>query len=152
MGASARSASSAAPASTSCVSTNGLPWCARGTNGGGGALIPSPLNQRAPGGAPAPRVLTGRDAGLRPRVPAVGVDLDRVHRREIENDAAVARAEPGAAVAAAADCELCARRASERDDARDVRGVDRAYDRDRATIETGEEDAAGVAPCPAAPR
>ena len=62
-------------------------------------------------------------------MPAVGVDLDRDHRRDIEDDA-VARAEPGAAVAAAADGELGAGLASKPDDARDVGGVGGAYDRD----------------------
>src|SRR5262249_56140733 len=55
------------------------------------------------------RVATGRGAGLRPGRTAVGVDLDRVHRAEIEHDPALAGPVPGAAVTAAAHRKLGSR-------------------------------------------
>ena len=48
------------------------------------------------------------------------VDLERLHVREVEHDAAVGDAVAGDAVAAAADGELQPGLARERDDARDV--------------------------------
>lgn len=116
---------------------------------------PDAAGQRDPAEADAPSVaqagrqavLAGRlgvaaggDAGLRPRGPAVGIDLDGVHPREVENDAAVRRPEPGGAVAAAAHGELGAGLACEPDDAGDVRCRAGTHDRRRPAVEAGEED------------
>ena len=51
-------------------------------------------------------VVAGLHAGLRPGGAAVGVDLDRVHLGEVEDDPALGGAVPRAAVAAAAHREL----------------------------------------------
>ena len=62
-------------------------------------------------------VVAGLHAGLRPCGAALGVDLDRVHRGEVEDDPALGRPVPRAAVAAAAHRELGAGLAREVDDA-----------------------------------
>ena len=89
-------------------------------------------------------VVAGRDPGLGPRRPAVGVDLDRVHPGEVEDDPALGRAVPGPAVAAASHRELGARLPRQHDDAGDVGCVAGAHDRRGPAVEAGEDDAARV--------
>ena len=52
------------------------------------------------------RVLAGGQAGLRPCEAPLGIDVEALHRAEVEDDAAVVRAVAGEAVAAAADRQL----------------------------------------------
>ena len=65
-------------------------------------------------------VVAGRDSGLRPCGPPVGVDLDRVHRGQVEDDPAFGCAVACAAVAAAPHRELGAGLARQVDDESDV--------------------------------
>src|SRR6266511_4917297 len=92
-------------------------------------------------------VVAGRDAGLRPGGAAVGVDLDRVHRGEVEDDPALGRAVPRAAVAAAAHRELGARLPCQGNDAGDIGCVGDADDRCRPAVEAGEENATRLVVC-----
>ena len=76
------------------------------------------------GQAVLPAAAVVYSAAVRPAsaqaVRAVGVDVERLHVAQVEDDAAVGRAVAGAAVAAAADGELEAGLAGERDGARHV--------------------------------
>ena len=56
-----------------------------------------------------PRVLPGGQAGLRPGETPLRVDVEALHRSEVEDDPALARPVAGQAVAAAADRQLEAR-------------------------------------------
>ena len=75
-------------------------------------------------------VLVGGPVDLAPRAAAAdadgagaGIDVDPADRGEVQHDAVVDRAEPGAVVAAAADREREARLAGVADDPRDVVGA-----------------------------
>ena len=87
--------------------------------------------------------LAGRRAGLGPGRARVGVDLDGLQQREVENDPALADAVAGAAVAAAAHGQLQAVLAGQPDDGRDLGGVGRPDDHRRPAVDERQEDRAG---------
>jgi hypothetical protein len=93
-------------------------------------------------GADGGRVIARGQSRLGPRGASLGVDVQRPHGGEVEHDPAVGGAVPGEAVAAAADCELEAGVARERDDARHVGGVCCADDGRRPAVEPAKEDGA----------
>jgi len=68
-------------------------------------------------------VLAGGQARLRPGAARLGVDVERVHGREVEHDPPVEDAVPGETVAATADGQLQSGLARQRDDPGDVGGV-----------------------------
>jgi hypothetical protein len=74
-------------------------------------------------------VSAGSDSSLRASGPALDVDLDRVHRGEVDDDPAFGRAVPRSAVAAAPDCELSPRLPCQGHDAGDVGCIGDAHDR-----------------------
>lgn len=73
-------------------------------------------------------VLAGGQAGLGPRETPLGVDVQALHGAQIEDDPALAGAETGQAVRAAADRQLESRVASEDHRPRDVGGAGRLDD------------------------
>ena len=85
-------------------------------------------------------VLARGQPGLGPGRASLGIDLECAHRGEIEDDPALGDAVSGGAVATAADGELRPGVASERDDARDVRGVGDADDHGRPAVDRAGED------------
>jgi hypothetical protein len=91
-----------------------------------------------------PTVVACLHAGLRPCGPAVRVHFDSVHPREIEDDAAVGRAVPRPAVAAAPHGELCPGLTCQRDDPRDVRCVGGADDHPGPAVEARKKHSARV--------
>jgi hypothetical protein len=76
--------------------------------------------------------------------PALRVDLDALEPGQVDDDAAVARAEPGAVVAAAADGERQPVVAGEADGLRDVVGAGAAGDQRRTLVDHRVVDLAGV--------
>ncbi len=100
--------------------------------GGGEAEGVGGVVDVAPGAAAA-------DAGG----PGGGVDPDARHGREVDDEPAVAGAEAGAVVAAAADREEEAAVAGEADGGDDVAGVGAAGDEGGAPVDHGVEDGAG---------
>ena len=78
------------------------------------------------------RVLARRQSWLRPGQAAVGVDVEALHRAEVEDDAAIVRAVAGQAMAATADRQLEPGLACDEDGARDVGGIGGANDERRA--------------------
>jgi hypothetical protein len=87
-------------------------------------------------------VLTGPETCFRPGRATDGVDRQCLHGGKIDHDAAVGRAVPHAAVAAASDCELEASLAREPHDPCDVADAGRADDRSRTMIEAAIEQRA----------
>ncbi len=83
------------------------------------------------------RVFLGRQTGLGPRDPALGIDVEALHGAEVEHDAAVVGAVAGEAVAAAADRQGQARLACQVDRAGDVGRVGRANDERRTLVGPG---------------
>ena len=75
---------------------------------------------------------------------AVGVDLEALHPREVDDETTVGGPVTRAAMAAAADGELEAGVAGERDDTGDVLGAGDLGDRHRPAVVSLEEDLAGV--------
>jgi len=75
------------------------------------------------------RHLARRQARLDPGQAGIGVEPERLHRRQVEHDPAIRDAVAGEAVRAAPDGELDSRLAGERDDRRDLVGVRRPDDR-----------------------
>ena len=95
-----------------------------------------------PGGV---RVLAGRESRLGPRRAAVRVDVQRLHRRQVEDDPSLGDAEARPAVAAAPDGELAARVARERHHGCDLPSVDRPDDDGRMPVDVaGEHRPRGV--------
>jgi hypothetical protein len=91
------------------------------------------------------RILAGGETRLGPSSPALHVDIERLHRREIQDDASVRAAVSGAAVAAASDRQLTAGLGGEPHDAGDLLGVDRPDDGRRTLVEVpGEQLPRGV--------
>src|SRR4029077_11134587 len=87
--------------------------------------------------------LAGRQAGFGPGGTTRDIDVDRLERRQVEEDAAVGRAVTGGAVAAASDREVHPGLASDVDDGPDiVDGGDLDDDR-RAPVEDRVEDLKG---------
>ena len=80
--------------------------------------------------------------GLGPGGAPLGVDLQRLHVREVEHDPAIGDAVTGDAVAAAADGELQPGLARERDDARDIGRVRGPDDDRRPAVDPAVEDGA----------
>jgi hypothetical protein len=87
-------------------------------------------------------VLPRGQARLGPGGAALWVDVQRTQVRQVEDDAPVADAVAGRAVAAAADGELQPGLARERDDAGDVRGVGGADDDRGPPVEPAVEEGA----------
>ena len=79
--------------------------------------------------------LPRREPGLRAGDPVARVELEPPHAREVEHDPTLADAVPGAGVAAAADGELEAALAGERDHEGDLELVDRADDHRRPAVD-----------------
>ena len=104
----------------------------------------SPNGVARPWAAAATVYSSARQAGLGPGQPTLGVDVQALHRAEVEDDPALGRAVAGQAVAAAADRQLEAGLAGEDDGPRDVAGVGRLDDQRRATVDLREVDLAGV--------
>ena len=92
----------------------------------------SPNGVASPWAAAAIVYSLGGQAGLRPGEAAVGVDVEALHRAEVEDDAALVRAVAGQAVAATADRQLETGLAGQRDGPCDVGGVGRTNDEGRA--------------------
>jgi hypothetical protein len=76
-----------------------------------------------------------RCASFGPRRHARRIDSNTAHRREVDDDATVTRAETGRAVGAAANREIEARLASGRHRSHHVGGVATPHDRGGATID-----------------
>ena len=89
-------------------------------------------------------VLAGLHARLCPGRAALGVDLDRIQRGEVEDDPALGGAVARAAVAAAAHRELGPGVPCQVDHAGDVGGIGCAHDRGGPAVDSGEEDASRV--------
>src|SRR5262249_41688520 len=89
-------------------------------------------------------VVAGVHAGLRPGGAAIGVDLHRGHRGQVEHDPAVGGAVSRVAVATAADRALGSRLTRRADHSRDVRRLGGALYRRGRAVEAGEEHAARV--------
>ena len=87
-------------------------------------------------------VLARRHPGLNPGGLRVGVDLEGAHAREVDHDPAFAGPVARAAVAAAADGQLEAALAGERDDASDVIRAGDPRHRGRSAVDALEEDLA----------
>ena len=83
------------------------------------------------------RVFLGRQTGLGPRDPALGIDVEALHGAEVEHDPAVVGAVAGEAVAAAADRQGQPRLACQVDRAGDVGRVGRANDERRTLVGPG---------------
>jgi hypothetical protein len=90
-------------------------------------------------GSGSRRVFARRQPRLGPGGASLAIDVERPHLREVEHDPTFRGAIPGVAVAAAADRQLEARVARERDDARHVAGVRRPDDGRRPVVEPAEE-------------
>ena len=99
--------------------------------------------RREPVGRDGDRVLAGGQAGLRPGEPALGIDVETLHRAEVEDDAAVIRAVAGEAVPAAADRQLEAGLAGQDDGPGDIVRIGRANDQGRALVGVRVVDLAG---------
>src|SRR4029079_8759837 len=97
-----------------------------------------------PMGRRGDRVLAGRQAGLRPRDPAVRVDVQTLHRAEIEDDATLVRGVAGEAVAAAADGQLETGLPGQRDGPGDVRRIGGADDQGGAPVAVRVVDLASL--------
>ena len=80
------------------------------------------------------RVLARGQTGLCPGQAPVGVDVEALHRAQVEDDAALVGAVAGQAVAAATDRQLEPRLAGDEDGARDVGGIGGADDQCRARV------------------
>ena len=94
---------------------------------------------------PNPSRVTGRrQPRFRPCGARGDVDLERLHRAQIEHDAPVGRAVAGTTVTAAANRELDAILAREGDDLTDTTGVDRLHDGPRPPVEPAHEERAGL--------
>jgi hypothetical protein len=85
-------------------------------------------------GAGGGGVLAGGQARLGPGGPLRGVDLQRFHSGQVEDDAAVGGAVAGVAVPAAADGQLEPVVAGHGDDPADLGGVGGADDRRRSEL------------------
>ena len=83
----------------------------------------SPNGVASPWAAAATVYSRGGQAGLRPGQAPVGVDVETLHRAEVEDDPAVVGAVAGQAVAATADRQLEPGLAGQRDGPRDVGGI-----------------------------
>ena len=83
------------------------------------------------------RDVSGRETRLGPGEPPVRIDQDRLHRRKIEDDSALARAVAGNAVAAAPNGQLEPCLSREGDGPRDIRRVGGADDECRLAIVPG---------------
>ena len=88
-------------------------------------------------------VLAGGQARLRPGDASVGVDVEALHQAEVEDDAALDRAEPGQAVRTAPHRELEAGVTGEDDRPGDVGGRGRADDQRRVAVDGRVMDLAG---------
>ena len=88
------------------------------------------------------RVLAGGEAAAGPGGAARKVEVEPAQAAQVEHDAAVAGGVAGGAVAAAADGQLGAAVAGERDDAGHVGRVGGAGDQRGASIDVAEEDGA----------
>jgi hypothetical protein len=106
-----------------------------------GVAEPSRQAVRGRGGG----VLTAGQTGLGPGGAPLGIDVECLHVGAVEQDAAVAGAVAGEAVAAATDGQLQPRLAREFHDARDVGGVGDPDDAcGAALVEAAVEDRPGV--------
>ena len=88
-------------------------------------------------------VLAGAQAGLSPGKPPGRVDVEALHRAEVEHDAALARAIAGKAVRPTTDRELETRLAGEHDGPCDIRRRRCLDDADRAQVGVRVVDLAG---------
>ena len=91
--------------------------------------------RREPVGRGRDRVLAGGQPRLGPREASLGIDVETLHRRQVDDDAAVGRAVARDAVAARPDGELEVVVPGEGDAPGHVGGVGRADDEDRLAIE-----------------
>ena len=103
----------------------------------------SPNGVARPWAAAAIVYSSARQTGLRPGEAALGIDVEALHRAEVEDDAAVVRAVAGEAVAAAADRQREAGLARQDDGPGDVGRVGRADDQRRAPVGVRAVDLAG---------
>ena len=87
--------------------------------------------------------VAGGRAGLDAGDPRLGIDADRVHPRQVDHEGVVDHAEVGEAVAAAAHREGQVVVAGEGDGRRDIVGVRRAHDRQRAAVDDDRDHPAG---------
>src|SRR5439155_21324206 len=85
-----------------------------------------------------------RAAAAGPGRPGVGVDDDRLQRAEVDDDAAVVRAEPGSAVAATAHRQVQPFVAGHADRGSDVGRPRAPHDRSRTLVDHAVVDLAGV--------
>src|SRR5215207_1810124 len=92
-------------------------------------------------------VLACRHPGLNPSGLQVGGDVEGTHTREVDHDPAFAGAVAGAAVAAAADSQLQAALAGERDDASNILRARDPRHRGRPAIDALEDDLARLVVC-----
>ena len=89
------------------------------------------------------RVFAGGQAGLRPGDLAIGIDVEALHRAEVEDDPAVVGAVAGEAVAAAANRQRETGFASQDDGPGDVGRIGRTDDECGATVVDRAVDLAG---------
>ena len=99
--------------------------------------------RREPVGTRRRGVLASGQAGLGPGEAPLGVDVQALHAAQVEDDAALARAETGQAVRTATDRELESRVPGEDDRPRDVGGTGRLDDQRRTAIDRPIVDEAG---------
>ena len=102
----------------------------------------SPVESARPWALRRAGEVAGGGARLDAGDPRLGVDADALHLREVDDDGVVDHAEVGEAVAAAAHRQRQGVVAGEVDRRRDVVGVRRAHDRQRAAVDGEVEDAA----------
>ena len=103
----------------------------------------SPNGVARPWAADRVRVFAGGQAGLGPGDAAVGIDVEALHRAEVEDDPAVVGAVAGEAVATAANRQGEAGLASQDDGPGDVGGIGRADDERGAPVVDRAVDLAG---------